>query len=128
MTTNYVTYKNQSCTNYYGSPFCDTIYSAILAATTDTLLTVPLTAAMGAPVANQYNKFLAVIVTDDAFDVYIALNAVAAAPAGAAFAATTSELIPRNVYCAKVVKAGDVIHFFSSGASNVTVSFFAIQE
>ncbi len=57
-------------------------------------------------------------------NVFVALNAAAAVPAGNTFAATTSELNPN----AKMVKSTDVIHFYSSGTPNITVAFYAIQE
>lgn len=128
MTTNYNVDRNKNGVNGYLLPFCDQIFSATLAAATDTLIAVPLTAAMGAPTATTNNKFAAVISCDNAADVFIALNGVAAVPAGVGFAATTSELIPRNQLYCKTVKAGDTIHFISPGTPSVTVAFYAIQE
>lgn len=127
MTTNYNTDWNKRGVNGFGAQFSDTIYSATLKAATDTTVAVPLTAAVGAPTATTFNKFLAVIACTQDVDVFMALNATAAVPAGVNFAATTSELIP-NGYIAKMVKSTDVIHFISAGTPSVTVSFYAIQE
>jgi len=114
--------------NGFGLPFCTTVYSATLVANADTTVAVPLTSVMGNATATTYNKFMAIFSCDNAADVFVALNGTAAAPAGGTFAASTSELIPRNTYWAKVVKAGDVIHVKSPGTPSVTVAFYAIQE
>jgi hypothetical protein len=128
MTTNFNVDVTKRGVNGFGLQFCDTVFSATLGVGADTALAVPLTAAMGAPTATSFNKFMAIMSVDGTGNVYVALNAVATVPAGAAFAATTAELIPRNSYFAKMVKAGDVIHFVSPAASSVTVAFYAIQE
>lgn len=128
MTTNYVTYKNQSCFNAFGASFCDDVYSATLKAAADTVVNVPLTQVIGAPSATSFNKFLAVIVVDASADVFVSINATAVVPAGATFAKASSELVPANQLYAKSVKAGDIIHFISPGTPSVTVAFYAIQE
>ncbi len=114
--------------NGFGLPFCSNVYSVTLGAASDTTVAVPLTSVMGNITATTNNKFMAIFSTDNAADVYVALNATAAVPVGNTFAATTSELIPRNTYWAKVVQAGDVIHVISPGTPSVTVAFYAIQE
>lgn len=124
MTTNYVIDKNKGGVNGFGLPFSDTIYSATLVANTDTAVAVPKTAAIGMPTATSYNKFMAVFSYSSSANVYVALNATAAIPAGNTFAATTSELNPS----AKMVKAGDIIHFISNSTPSITVAFYAIQE
>ena len=129
MTTNYVIDKNKNGVNGFGLPFCTSVYSVTLQATTDTSVAVPLTSALGAPTAYTNNKFMAVFSYSlapaaIAADVFVALNATAAVPAGAGFVLTTSELNPT----AKVVKSGDTIHVISAGTPNVTIAFYAIQE
>lgn len=124
MATNYNIDKTKSGVNGFGLPFCNTIYSVTLTASTDTTVAVPLTAAVGAPTATTYNKFMAVFSYTSGKDVFVALNATAAVPAGNTFAATTSELNPT----AKMVKSTDVIHFYSASTPSITVAFYAIQE
>lgn len=110
--------------NGFGLPFTNTSYSVTLAAATDTTLTVPGLQAGGAPSA-LYAKMYAVISYTTDGVVWVASNAVAALPAGAAFAQTTGELSP---HC-KYVKAGDVLHFITAGANvQVNVAFFAVQD
>ncbi len=131
MTTNYNIDPNKKGVNGFGLQFSDTVFSATLVANADTAIAVPLKAAIGAPTATTFNKFMAVISCTQlgtaVGDVYMALNAAATIPAGAAFAATSAERIP-NGYIAKMVKATDSIHFISAAVVNVTVSFYAIQE
>jgi hypothetical protein len=124
MATNYNVDKTKSGVNGFGLPFCNTIYSVTLTASTDTTVAVPLTAAVGAPTATTFNKFMAVFSYSNAANVFVALNATATVPAGNTFAATTAELNPT----AKMVKSTDVIHFISSGTPSITVAFYAIQE
>ncbi len=130
MTTQYNIDKYTNGVNGYGLLFSDQVFSATLVANADTTLNVPTTSALGAPMAFSFNKFIAVFSasqhTTNVNDVFIALNAAATVPAGAAFAATTAELLINGM--AKTVKAGDVIHCISAGTPNVTVSFYAIQE
>jgi hypothetical protein len=54
----------------------------------------------------------------------VANNAVASAPAGAAFASSPSVIEPD----AKHVKAGDILHFWCVAAASVSVEFFAVQD
>ncbi len=127
MTTSYNIDPNIQGVNGFGLPFCTQIFSAVLAVATDTTLTVPATAAIGAPSSNRFNKWIAVFSygrSVAANPVFVAVNATAAAPAGAAFAATTSEIEP----AAKHVKTGDVIHFICGVAAYVTVAFYAVQD
>jgi hypothetical protein len=56
--------------------------------------------------------------------VFVAVNATAQVPAAGTFGATTSEQNPS----AKKVKAGDVLHFFSTSTANVTVAFYSVVE
>jgi hypothetical protein len=110
--------------NGFGLQFTDTSYSATLAASTDTSVTVPSTTGMGGFGISASSLWLAVFSFDPGTSVWVALNTAAAAPAGASFATTSSELNP----AARLVKGGDVIHFFSTGtAVNVNVAFWSIS-
>jgi hypothetical protein len=110
-------YIAQQTITDFGLRFSNLKYSATLAITTDTSLTVPGTAP----------RYKAVIKCMPAGQVWVALNATAAAPGGSTFAATTSELLTEDYPLCREVVAGDVIHFFSSTATtNVSVSFFAL--
>lgn len=108
--------------NGFGLPFADDKYSATLVADTDATLAVPGTAAMGAATATTYNKFIAIFSYQPGAQVWVTINETAAVPAGATFAATSSELNPS----ARYVKSTDVLHFITSdtGAS-VGVTFYA---
>jgi len=127
MTTCYNIDTTKNLFNGFGLPFCDTVFSATLSATTDTTIAVPLTSALGTPTATSKNKFLAVISSTPTIATYFANNAAAAVPAGNTFASTTSELIPQG-YTAKMCKAGDTLHFYSAGTPSITVAFYAVQE
>ncbi|HDN26505.1 MAG TPA: hypothetical protein ENG03_05320 [Thioploca sp.] len=122
MTTQYNINEITKGRNGFGLPFSDNVASAALAAAADTSLIVPLSSAMGSVQASA-NRYVAVFSYAADAEVYVALNAAAAAPAGAAFAAG-SELNPS----AKVVKAGDTIHLLSTAGAQVSVAFYAIQE
>lgn len=126
MTTQYKLQKDVAGYNGFGLQFCDQKYSASLAATTDTTLTVPLNGAMGQAL-NTVNKWLAVIQVEANASVWFALNAVAAVPAGATLALTTSDLIIGSQYYGVEVKAGDVMHFLAPVAStDILVKFYAL--
>jgi hypothetical protein len=110
--------------NGFGSEQCFYIRSATLIANTDTTLAVPSNeTAMGIPLAN-FNKFLAII--NCTSNVFLSFNSAATFPGGAAFAATSSELIVSGEPYAKQCKDGDVLHFRARGTPDVTVSFYAI--
>ena len=70
------------------------------------------------------NKYIAIFSYEPGSQVWVADNATAAIPVGASFASTTSELNPS----ARVVNAGDVVHFFTpdSGGANVSVILYAL--
>src|SRR3954463_4565317 len=97
MTTQYKLQKDVAGYNGFGLQFSDLKYSASLAITTDTTLAVPLKGAMGAPL-DTVNKWLAVIQVEANLSVWAAVNATAAVPGGATFAATTSDLIIGGEY------------------------------
>lgn len=126
MTTQYKLQKDVAGYNGFGLQFSDQKFSASLAVTTDTTLTVPSSGAIGAPL-NAINKFLAVIQVEANASVWCALNATAAAPAGATFDSTTSDLIIGSEYYAREVKAGDVLHFLAPVAdTDICVMFYAL--
>jgi hypothetical protein len=126
MSTMYKLQKDVAGYNGFGLQFTDQKYSATLAVTTDTTLTVPLNGAIGAPL-NQVNKFIAIINVTANMSVYCANNAVAAVPAASSFGSTTSDLIVGSEYYAREVKAGDVLHFFAPvAATDVNVLFYAL--
>lgn len=126
MTTQYKLQKDVAGYNGFGLQFCDQKFSASLAITTDTTLTVPLNGAMGQAL-NSVNKWLAVIAVEANLSVWFALNATAAVPAGSTFAATTSDLIIGSEYYGVEVKAGDVMHFFAPIAgTDILVKFYAL--
>ncbi len=124
MTTQYNPNKSIQGVNGFGLPFCDTIYSATLAANTDTAVTVPADTPMGAITANVKNKYVAVI-TSAAAATYMAVNATAAKPVGGTFASVASGMLPTGQPYARYVNAGDVLHFISNAGSDVTVEFYA---
>ncbi len=128
MTTQYNPNKSIQGINGFGLPFCDTIYSVTLAASTDTSVTVPAQTPMGAIAANQKNKYVAVV-TASAADVYMAVNATAAVPVGDTFALVSSGMLPNAQPYARYVNANDVLHFITAGADiSVTVEFYAMGE
>lgn len=109
--------------NGFGLAFCLDKYSADLAQNTDTSLVVPTSGMLG-NVANNVNKYIAIFSYEPGASVWVALNATAADPAGAGFAATTSELNP----AARMVSAGDTLHFFTSNTSaQVGVTFYSLN-
>ena len=76
MTTQYNPNKSIQGINGFGLPFCDTVYSATLTASTDTPVTVPADTPMGAIAANKKNKYVAVI-TSSTVGTFMAVNATA---------------------------------------------------
>lgn len=126
MTTQYKLQKDVAGYNGFGLPPCDQKFSASLAITTDTTLTVPSSGSIGAPL-NQVNRFLAVIQVEANLSVWLALNTTAAVPVGSTFAATNSDLIIGGQYYAIEVKAGDVMHFLAPTAgTDILVKFYAL--
>ncbi|MDD5212326.1 MAG: hypothetical protein PHV62_07910 [Sulfuricurvum sp.] len=112
--------------NGFGLTFTDTAYSATLATTTDTTLTVPSSIPLGKQGygTNATGQMLAVFTFDPGTAVWVANGATAGVPAGASFAATSSELNP----AARLVSGGDVLHFYTSGTGvNVSVAFYSVS-
>lgn len=128
MTKRYRQFTETQSQTDFAQLFSDTNYSATLAATTDTALTVPGTSTMGVmtsynkdAVDNGNNKVRAIIRCTAAKDVWMCVNGTAAVPAGSSFATVTSELLNGQYPIARDVIVGDVIHFYTA-ASNVVVS------
>lgn len=110
-------YTSQQTVNDFGLTFSNLKFSASLAATTDTTLTIPAKA----------QRYKALIKVENNGLVWVALNATAAVPAGGTFAASTSELINDNSTLCREVKAGDVLHFFTATAgTDVSVVLYAV--
>lgn len=106
--------------NSYAPSISNTKYTATLAATTDTTLTIP----------PNVENWVAYFSVEPAKSVWLALNATAASPAGATFAASTSELIPNvsQYQIGRHVTAGDVLHFYSqTGTANISVALYALS-
>lgn len=110
-------YTSLQQNNDFGLLFSNIKYSASLAATTDTTLTIPGSAP----------RFKALIKVETDGDVWVANGATAAVPAGGTFAATTSELVVGGEAVCRDVKGGDVLHFYTAGTSiDVSVVLYAI--
>ena len=127
--TQYKIQKDVAGYNGYGLQFSNSKFSATLASDTDTSVTVPVAGAMGMAL-DTVNKFLAIVSIYNATgegEVWCANNTAATVPAGASFAATSSDLIVQNKDYAREVKAGDVLHFLSPVAgTDVSVIFYAL--
>ena len=130
MTTQY-RYQNEVKTvTDFGQLPCSQIFSATLAATTDTALTIPGGGILGNMTSQlNANKVLAVVRVSEGDEVWVAVNATAAVPAGASFASTTSEVITcQNVY-AKYLSVGDELHFYTAGSTtSVSVAIYALNS
>lgn len=123
MTTKFNMTRDINGYNGFGLTFTDTAYSATLAVSTDTSLTVPNAISIGKQGPATVAQSLAIFSFDPGTAVWVANNVAAAAPAGASFAATSSEMNP----AARLVNGGDVLHFFTSGTGvNVSVSFYSL--
>lgn len=128
MSTQYNIYNYIKGINGFGLALSDTIFTATLTANTDTTVTVPGLAAAGAATAYQYNKLIAIIDTISG-PLWVAVNAVAAVPAGATLAASTSRLVNPYLPMGLYVKGGDVLHFLTpSTGVEMSVAFYTIQE
>jgi hypothetical protein len=110
-------YTSQQPVDDFGLQFTALKYSASLAATTDTSLTIP----------GKAPRYKAVIKVENNGLVWVALNTTAAVPAGSTFAATTSELINDAKSLCREVKSGDVLHFITATAgTDVSVVLYAV--
>jgi hypothetical protein len=136
MATNYNADRTRNGVNGWSRQFSDTVFSAVIAAATNSTIAVPLTSSMGAPAATTLNKFYALIDCTPAdanadHDTFVALNTAAVLPiapaVGVILNPVSSILIPPQGLC-MLVKAGDVLNFISTGTPNVVVQFYAVQE
>lgn len=124
MTTKFMMTQDINGFNGFGLPFTDTAYSCTLTTSTDTTLTVPNNIAIGRQGPSTVAQSIALFSYDPGSSVWVADGATAAAPAGATFVATSSELNP----AARLVNGGDVLHFFTTGTGvNVSVSFYSLN-
>lgn len=108
----------------FGLPFSNQIFNVTLAAATDTALNVPAPSGLGEINSSSNTKYLALFYYKADSEVWVALNATAAVPAGGAFAAATSIINPPW----KLVKFGDVIHAFCTPGTDMAVEFFYISD
>jgi hypothetical protein len=107
-------YTSQQPVDDFSLGFAAVEYSATLAATTDTTLTIPGSAP----------RFKALIKVTG--DVWVAVNNTAAVPAGATFATANSELaVPYYPLCREVVP-NQILHFYAPATASVSVVLFAV--
>ena len=113
-----IPYVAQQTVDDVGQLFATFKYSASLAASTNTTLTIPGAAA----------RYKDVIKVESAGLDWVALNATAAVPAGATFAATTSELITDAKSLTREVEAADVLNFITAGSGiDVSVVLYYVR-
>ncbi len=111
-------YNSQQPVDDFGLPVSRLKFSATLATSTDTTLTVP-----GA--APRYKVVVKYEVAASDAAVWMSVNETAIVPVGASFAASSSELAP----VAREVKAGDVLHFITATANvDVSVVFYSLNN
>lgn len=129
MVTKYNQARDINGYNGFGLPPSDLNYNATLAATTDTSLAIPNSMGMGGNGIYQKAVWLAVItVSPTTGAVWMAVNTAAAVPVGGSFASTSSILLVPTGYNAIQVNGGDVLHFFSTPATNsVSVRLYSIS-
>lgn len=109
-------YISQQPVDDFGLLFSDLLFSVTLAATTDTSLTIP----------GNAQRYKAIIKTGVG-EAWVALNVAATPPGGAVFASTNSEMITNAQKLCREVKAGDVLHFYSTaGALDVSVVLYSV--
>jgi hypothetical protein len=124
MTTKFNLTRDINGFNGFGLPFTDTAYSCTLTAVTDTTLTVPNNIAIGRQGPSTVAQSIAIFSYDPGTSVWVADGATASNPAGATFAATSSELNP----AARLVNGGDVLHFYTTETGvNVSVTFYSLS-
>jgi plastocyanin len=129
MTMQFRTVQETKVYNDAGQMFPEQIYNATLAAGVATAVTVPGGSSMGniSSYSGGKNYMMAVIRLSYGDEVWFSVNKTAAAPAGAAFAAATSEVVTSDNPKVIRVAVGDVMSFFSVGAtSSVSVSFYSL--
>jgi hypothetical protein len=124
MATKFIMTRDVNGYNGFGLPFSDEKYSVTLATNTAQSLTVPSDAPLGGGQTGSVNKFIAIFSYTPGFEVWVASNAAASAPAGGSFAVTSSELLPT----ARYVSAGDILSFIAPYNNvNVSVTFYSLS-
>jgi hypothetical protein len=114
--------------NGFALPPSDLNYSATLAATTDTTITVPNTTGMGGKGIYYTAVWVAIITVTSGGSVWMSVNSAAAVPVGTTFAATSSILLSSGCCNGFRLNGGDVLHFFSTPATNsVSVRFYSMS-
>lgn len=101
--------------NSFAPAFASDKYSATLAAAGSSTLTIP----------SNFTKWVAAFSYQAGGDIWVSINGTATGPAGATFAAVSSQLQPG----ALSVKAGDVISVKNNGtgSSDVGIVLYAIS-
>ena len=115
--------------NGFALPPSDLNFNATLAATTDTTLTIPNSTGMGGHGVYYTAVWVAIItVAPTTGAVWMAVNATAAVPVGTSFASTSSILLSPNCCNGFRLNGGDVLHFFSTPATNsVSVRLYSMS-
>jgi hypothetical protein len=100
--------------NTFAANAADLLMSATLASASHDSFTVP----------SNFQNWIVSFSFQPGSEVWVSINGTAAAPAGATFAATDSELLPGS----RFVQAGDEIDVLNSGAgdADVGVQLYAI--
>ena len=109
--------------NGFGLKPSDTNISTTLTINTDTTFTVPGTDSTGGCNYQKKALWLVIFSNTSGIDLWVAIYATAAVPAGATFAATKSMLNP----AALELQEGDVIHCFAAVANvNDGIRFYSL--
>jgi hypothetical protein len=103
MSTKLLFGRDEQGLNTYARPSSTNMYSTTLTAATEATVTVP----------SNFQNWIAYFSYEAAKNVWVAINATAAVPAGATLVASNSALNPES----KVVKEGDVIHIITADAT-----------
>ena len=104
----------------------DNIYSATLAANTNTSVTVPFGIPAGSIPAFQKNTvYTEMTVMPPGGSVWVCVNGTAAVPAGSSLQSTTSEVVS-VLPMGRIYQAGDVLDFVTSTAGlELCVKFYS---
>lgn len=123
--------------NGFGLVPSDTNVSCTFTVSTDTTFTVPSNTSLGGTSTSPNGRpvWLAIFDFDPGASVWVAINATAAAPAGATFAATASMLNPAALvvygatpFGAVPSVAADVIHCFTTGTGvSGSIRFYSLS-
>lgn len=112
-----VRYLSQRPVDDFSLAFSDEHYSATLAASTNTVFTLPTTAPL----------FKVLIKVSGTSPVWVAEDFAASAPVGASFASTRSEMImPYTPFC-REVQGGHALNFYTGGTGvEVSISLYSL--